>query len=55
MPKKTRADIALEKFQQCAQCESTCDLEGMYFHCFTWTCDECATDGKCGHCKRKIY
>lgn len=46
---KTKQKKALDNFQKCQECESTCCLEGMCMSCFTWTCEECGTACKnCG-------
>lgn len=43
-----------ENFQQCHGCGTYCNLEGMCFRCFTWTCEECAPSNKCPKCKAEI-
>jgi len=43
-----------ENFQQCHGCGTYCNLEGMCFRCFTWTCEECAPTNQCPKCKAEI-
>ena len=35
---------ALDNFQVCQSCESTCCLEWLCFFCLTWTCEECGNE-----------